>query len=151
MSNQIKFSFSIGDTRPLVSQLSYLANDAISVEVLRAVAKKAMEPAYQRAVALIPVNAESHKSYKGPILPPGYAKSAVRVITAKRKDNKGVDAIMGVRRLAYYAVNFVELGTTEQQAQPWLRPAMQSTAAQQAQICADEFKQRVLAVTSKAA
>lgn len=144
---RIHFQFSLEGTDKAAAQLSYLENDALTVQILRAIVKKAIEPAYQQAVARIPVDAEQHQSYKGPMLPPGYAKSAVRVITAKRSDNQGVDAVLGVRKLAYYAINFVELGTSKQQAQLWLRPAMQGTADQQASICADEFKARVLAVT----
>lgn len=135
----------LGDDK-LAKQLAYLANGALTVEILRPTVKKAMEIAYDRAQALIPVSAEKHKSYLGHELPPGFAKASIRIITRQRSDKQAVTAVMGVRKEAYYAVQFVEVGTSKQQAQPWLRPAFASTASAQADSVADDFKTRVLKV-----
>lgn len=147
----IQFATSIQGVEQLAAQLKYLHEDALTVQILRKAVKAGMELAYDKAVALLPASAEEHKSYKAlkggqVVLPPGYAKTAVRVITHARSDKLGMSAIMGVRKAAYYAVQFVEIGTSKQQAQPWLRPAMASTASAQADAVAETFKERVLGV-----
>lgn len=148
MSETYEIQFSgqlLGDDK-LAQQLAYLANGALTVSILRPTVKKAMEIAYDRAQALIPTSAEKHKSYLGHELPPGFAKASIRIITRQRSDKQAVTAIMGVRKEAYYAVQFVEIGTAKQQAQPWLRPSMASTASAQADSVAQDFKTRILKV-----
>lgn len=150
--SSIDFSGALEGTAELTRKLKYLHDDALDIKILRATSKAAMKPAYDLAKQLLPASAESHLAYKSapgrPVLPPGYARTALRVITSKRKDNAGMDAVLGVRKLAFYAVQFVELGTSKMGAHPWLRPAFASTAGLAVEITAAKFRERVLAAVS---
>jgi HK97 gp10 family phage protein len=95
---------------------------------LRKAANAAVKPVLEEARNRIPVNKveELHKTYKGRHVAPGFAKRSVAAKVKLSRDGRAVFASMGVRREAFYAVNFVELGTSKQPAQPWLRPAFEA-------------------------
>lgn len=100
-------------------------------KVLRNAARAAMKPAQERAKALIPEGVDAHRTYKGRLVAPGFAKRSIRTKVSLSKDKQKATAKLGVLSEAFYAVQFVELGTSQQSAQPWLRPAFESTQAQQ--------------------
>lgn len=102
-------------------------------ELLKA-AEEAALPVLQKARELIPVGVDQHRTYKGRTVAPGFAKRSIRVVARLNKDKTGASASVGVAAEAFYAVQFVELGTAKMPAQPWLRPAYQST--RQAQLSA---------------
>jgi len=95
--------------------------------ILRAAARAGIQPALARAKALIPVGVDEHRTYKGRDVRPGFARKSVRAIVAVNRDKTVATAVLGVRAEAFYAVQFVELGTSKTPAQPWLRPAFQSS------------------------
>lgn len=96
--------------------------------VLKKAVRAGMEEPFKRAKELIPVGTESHfvGAWKGPPgtwAPPGYARASIRVIARADSNGQRAYALLGVRTLAYYAVQFVEIGTVKMAAHPWLRPA----------------------------
>jgi HK97 gp10 family phage protein len=101
-------------------------------KAIRASVRAAMKPALDRARQLIPKGTDKlHRTYKGRLVAPGFASRSVRMITTVSRDKQQAAAVLGVRREAFYAVQFVELGTSKQPARPWLRPAFKSTRDQQ--------------------
>lgn len=56
----------------------------------------------------IPVGKKWHKTYKGLIVPPGFAKRSIRRFT--RRTDEGVALDFGVAPQAFYAINFIDLG-----------------------------------------
>lgn len=115
--------------------------------VLRAAVRAAMTPARDRAVELIPVGVDAHRTFKGRLVAPGFAKRSIRMVTKVEQGGAVVSAALGVRREAFYAVNFVELGTAKMPAHPWLRPALKTTQDQALAIFADKLKERIDKVT----
>lgn len=108
-----------------------------SGNITRNAVRAGIKAAYTAAQARIPVGDQAFRTYTGRLVGPGFAKRNIRVISVLSKDKTTATAILGVRKEAYYAVQFVELGTSKMAAQPWLRPAFYgSGAAQQEGIVA---------------
>ncbi len=112
-------------------------------KALRAGVRAGMRPALLAARAKIPVGKKAHrlaKSYGSERVEPGFAKKSIRTITTLSPDKQKSTAILGVRKRAFYAVNFVEIGTSKMAAEPWLRPAFYSTQEAQKQALKDKLK-----------
>ena len=97
-------------------------------KVLKKAVKNAIQQAYKKAAATIPVGLEPHlvqlKKGGGKLfVAPGFAKKSLRTISTINSAKNVASGILSVRKAAYYAVQFVELGTSKYAAEPWLRPA----------------------------
>ncbi len=119
-----------------------------SVPILRSAARAGIRPAYDRAQQTVPVGNEPHRTYKGRLVAPGFAKRSLRIVTRASADGRRVSAAIGVRKEAFYAVLFLELGTSKAPARPWLRPAMSSTQSQQLAAFSAKLRERVDKVVS---
>lgn len=109
-------------------------------EALLKAARAAAEPVLVKARDLIPVGVDQHKTYKGRVVAPGFAKRSIRIAARLSKDRKSASASVGVEPEAFYAVQFVELGTAKMAAQPWLTPAYESTREQQLALLNRQLK-----------
>lgn len=98
----------------------------------------------KRAQALIPKGVDAHRTYKGRLVAPGFASRNIRSVTSLSKDKQKATVRIGVRNEAFYAVNFVEIGTSKMGKQPWLRPAFQSTLDAQQNALADSLRKSIL-------
>lgn len=92
-------------------------------KALRQAAREGMKPVFKAAQQAIPVGTKEHRTYKGRLVGPGFAKRNLKIVVSLSKDKQSATAILGVSAEAFYVVQFVELGTSNQAAQPWLRPA----------------------------
>lgn len=135
-------SSSLQGTAQLTAQLRKLGK-LDDGKTLRKVVRDAIRPAQKRAQALIPVGNRAHRTYKGRLVGPGFAKRNVVVITKLSKDKQSASALLGVRREAFYAVNFVEIGTSIMAAQPWLRPAFSQTRSEQEQAMKEGLRSAI--------
>ncbi len=89
------------------------------------------------AIAGCPVGHDLHRlaikkrlkvqGIKGNTVGPGFAKANVRTISVLAKNKQSADGLLGVRKAAFYVLQYVELGTRFQRAQPWLRNAFTSS------------------------
>lgn len=108
-------------------------------KALRAAVRAGMRPALLAARSKIPIAKKPYrlsKVYGGGKVDPGYAQKAIRMITTVSPDKQQASALMGVRKKAFFAVSFVELGTSKMAAEPWLRPAFYSTQEAQKEALA---------------
>lgn len=135
-------------TAALVAQLKWLRDQALEVSIMREIVKAGIKPAFNVALATMPVGSVPHKTYKGRMVQPGFAKTTLHVATHQRPDKQAVLASLGVAGEAYYEVQFIELGTSKMAAHPWLRPAMFGTGDAQLQILVQKFRERVEKVTA---
>lgn len=108
----------------LTAALNELGVKFTAKELKRTV-REALEIAEHRARANMPQGTEPHKTYRGRLVSPGYAISTLHIETRLDKRTGSAIASLGVGREAFYAVQFVELGTAHHAAQPWLRPAFE--------------------------
>lgn len=100
---------------------------SVAAKELRGTARGAMKIAFRRAVAAIPVGKLPHFTYKGRLVAPGFSKRNLRLVSRINRRTKAAEAIIGPSREAFYATQFVELGTSKMPARPWLRPAFEAS------------------------
>lgn len=115
----------------------------MSVPILRSAVRAGIRPAFKRAQQTIPIGKAAHRTYKGRLVAPGFSKRSLRIVTKVSQDKQTVSAALGVRREAFYAVLFEELGTAKMPARPWLRPAMAGTQVDQETALAAKLKERI--------
>tara|TARA_R100000541_G_scaffold243_1_gene907 strand:- start:3978 stop:4412 length:435 start_codon:yes stop_codon:yes gene_type:complete len=111
---------------------------AASARPMRAAAKKNA-----------PVGTESHRTYRGNLVSPGFAKQSVVLVRFKKKYNSTALVAVGVKKSAYYAAAFVESGWTHRSgtrvpAQPWLIKAYDQTIGMVPSTFVKSFRKMVL-------
>lgn len=112
-------------------------------KALRTAVRAGMKPAYDKAKQLIPIGEVAHRTYKGRLVAPGFAQRSLKVVATLSKDRQKASAILGVSAEAFYAIQFVELGTSKMAAQPWFRPAFYGTREEQQSALADSLRKAV--------
>lgn len=138
-TNSRSGSLSLAGVSGLMSKLDKLGK-LEDGKALRSAGRAAGRVVAERARALIPKGDRPHRTYKGRIVGPGFASRNIRYIASLSKDKQKVTVVIGVRAEAFYAVQFVELGTSKMGKKPWLRPAFQSTIDQQQTALADHLR-----------
>lgn len=118
-------------------------------KALRAGVRAAGRVVVNKAKALIPEGIDAHKTYKGRLVAPGFARRSIRSITVVSKDKQQATAVTGVRAEAFYASQFVELGTAKMAKRPWLRPAFHGSKPEQEKALADKLRAYILKVAAK--
>ncbi len=118
-------------------------------KALRAAGRAAGRVVVERAKALIPKGTDAHRTYRGRLVAPGFASRNIRYVATLSKDKQKVTVLVGVRNEAFYAVQFVEIGTSKMSKQPWLRPAFQSTLEAQQEAFANHLRKVILKVAAK--
>lgn len=116
---------------------------------LRGTARAAMKIVHQKALATIPVGTVPHTTYKGRRVFGGFARRNLRLVGYVDKKNGNAGAIVGPIREAFYATQFVELGTSKMAARPWLRPAFASSQNDVLKAIADQLRKRVTRLSSR--
>lgn len=112
-------------------------------KALRASVRAGAAVVVKRAKQLIPEGADMHRTHKGRLVAPGFAKRSIRAVTKLSRDKQKASAAIGVRSEAFYATQFVELGTSRQPAAPWLRPAQEQTQQEQLQAVAGSLRKSI--------
>lgn len=118
---------------------------AFSIPILRAAVRAGIKPAHDRWKATIWKGNQAHRTYKGRLVAPGFSSRNTRVVTKAEQGGTVVSAALGVRKEAFYAVQFIEreLGNSKHVAQPSLRAAMQSTQTEQQAALAAKLRERI--------
>lgn len=137
---------SLEGARELERKLRALG-DAARGKVLRSGVRAAIKPAEKAARIRIPASGDAHRTYKGRLVAPGFARRSIRVVTKLSKDGEKASAALGVRKEAFYAVQFVERGTSRQGANPWLRESFASTQASQQSALLEQLSRGISKAT----
>jgi HK97 gp10 family phage protein len=116
-------SFTLEGVAALTKQLEALGSLEDGKALKRAV-KSGINEALKEAKQIIPVGKEPHRLSNGLLVNYGYAKSQLRTISTINSAKNVASGILGVRKLAYYILQFIELGTRKTPAQPWIRRAL---------------------------
>lgn len=111
----------------LAAKLKGLRDPKEVGRTLKTGVSRAMNDVAKVARQYIPEGIDAHKTYKGRLVAPGFAKRSIRVISKVDSNGQRAYALLGVRAEAYYAVQFVELGTSKMYARLWLRPAFNAS------------------------
>ena len=117
---------------------------AVGGQALKSGAFAAMKPALQAAQAAAPeanppygpyatrstpLDPYPKKTYKGRRVAPGFTRRSVAIRAFLARTRDFVKVSLGVRREAFYAVQFLELGTSKIPKRPWLEPAFRGAVA----------------------
>lgn len=137
--------------KELDQKLRELADPKEQGKVLRAAAAAAGRKVAKQAKANIPVGTRAHTTYKGRLVSPGFARRSIRVKTRLSRSKQSVSVKIGVKREAFYAAQFIELGTAKIAARPWLRPALESNKEVAIQMFAKRLRERIHKVAASRA
>jgi len=113
----------------------------LAAKTLRQAAMNAATPVVREARLRIPVGEEAHRTYKGNLVSPGFAKRNIKKKIAI-KDGRAVVSI-GVAREAFYVVQFLELGTRYIPETPWLVPSFVAQRRNVEQRMAAQLKTKI--------
>jgi len=107
----------------------------------------ATSPAVKEMKAAIPVGSVEHKTFKGRLVAPGFAK---RSIVRKGSLKKGVATItIGVKSEAFYAVSFVDQGTKNVKAKPWFKKTFIRNRTVIERRMVSELKKKIKQIAAK--
>ena len=118
-------------------------------KILKSGCTLAGTPVVRRARTLIPVGADAHRTYKGRMVAPGFAKRSIAKVAVLGRTRSIAWCMISVRPEAWYAVHFVELGTSKQPKQPWLVPAFRQTQQEQIERLGATIRRKILTVAAK--
>lgn len=93
-------------------------------KVLKSAVKAGINEALKKAREYVPVGTVPHRTYQGLLVAPGFAKSQLRTIATINSAKNVASGLLGVRKAAYYILQYVEFGTRFQRAQPFIRRAL---------------------------
>lgn len=114
-------------------------------KVIRNAGNAAGTVVVKRARATVPTGSVPHKTYKGRWVSPGFLSRSIKKSSRLSRDKNAVFVSIGVKGEAFYGTQFLELGTSTQPAQPWLRPALDDSKKQAIAI----FREKILANIKK--
>lgn len=113
------------------------------VKIMRAAMRAAMKPALEAARAAAPEGDRWHKTYTKRPVGPGFTKRSVRLVTVKPRSPGKFRMIIGVRAEAFYALQFIELGTSRIPRKPWLEPSFEQSQGAVKDALGEELKKRI--------
>lgn len=139
----------------LSRKLKELADPKAGASALRASVSTPMRAVLKKAraniAAISPGRADSHRTYKGRIVGAGFAARSLKVVTKMSKDKASASALLGVKKEAFYAVQFFELGTAAIPKKPWLVPALLASKDAAIKGVGDTLKKRIEKIAKKRA
>ena len=122
---------------------------AVSGKALRSEVGFALTPLKKEVERAVPKGTRAHKTYKGRLVAPGFASRNV-FKTAKLDKRRGsVKGSVGFKGEAFYAAQFLELGTSTMSAQPTLRPAHRAKRAEMLDRMRSKLKQNIAKAVRK--
>lgn len=123
----------------------------VAAKELKGSVKAALEVALHAARSNIPIGTQAHTTYRGRLVSPGFAAQSLHIETKLDKRTGSAVALLGVSREAFYALQFIELGTSKYGAHPWLLPAFESSQDAILQDLTAEMRKRVERIAKKRA
>lgn len=106
----------------LTKKLNELGS-TMAAKNLRQATTSATLPAFKNIKMAAPVGSVEHRTYKGNLVSPGFLSRSIRRSSfIDRRKGKAV-TLIGVRREAFYGINFLDSGTKNIPATHWFRRA----------------------------
>ena len=133
----------VSGLRELDRKLAALGG-ALGQKVLRNATRAAMTPVLAAARAAAPVGTEAHRTYQGRLVAPGFAKRNLRIVTYRNRQTGKVGALLGVRREAFYALQFWVYGHYGRKRKDWFTPAFEGAKSEVLKLLQTETAKRIL-------
>lgn len=146
--------FKVAGLKELDKKLHELSDPKDQARVLRAAGRVAMnktvlQKARANIAAISPGKAQLHKTYKGRLVSAGFASRSLTTRVMLSRDKTTMYASLGVKKEAFYALQFFELGTALIPKKPWLVPAMESSQSQLVAQFAETMRERIMRIARK--
>lgn len=122
-----------------LAELGAVAGSKVMRQALRA----AMKPVLEEARAAAPEGDELHRTYRGRLVAPGFAKRSLRLVVRRPGKDGTFRVVLGVRAEAFYALQFIELGFRNEPARPWLVPTFEREQGNALARFKDELSKRI--------
>lgn len=119
------------------------------LNAIRNAARAALKPTADKVKAIAPIGTESHRTFKGRLVAPGFASRNININSYIFKDKTGAGATVGTKAEAFYLRMFQEIGTRFQPAQPTLRPAYEITRRVMEQRFRIELRKKIIQQAKK--
>ncbi len=136
-------SFDVEGIAELSKKLSAMGSVTGS-KILRSSLMAAATPVVKSARANVPKGSKAHTTHKGRIVAPGFASRNLAKRSRLSKDKRTATVLIGVKREAYYAISFMELGTKYVQKRPWLTKALEAEKETVVKRFADRMRDKIL-------
>lgn len=137
----------------LSKKLEELASPKQQAATLRASVREPMKIVMDKALGLLskisPGKTPLHRTYLGRLVSAGFASRSVRMIVRMDKAKTMAAAVLGVRKEAFYVLQFFELGTSTIPRQPWLMPAFYQSANEVLKKMGEVMKERIERIARK--
>lgn len=129
----------------LIKQLAALGDPKINQRILLAAVRAGMQPVLKEARSRVPVRKTEglKKTYKGNRVGPGFAARSLRVVARINKRTGAAQALLGPRKEAFYATQFIELGTARIPRRPWLVPSFEAQSDEAVAQVASAMRKRI--------
>ncbi len=124
--------------------------EVAEAKIVKGAVRAAIKIPVNLAKFYIPRGDEPHRTYKGRLVAPGFSARSIQSRVVVSKQTKNVVGVIGVEREAFYAVSFVDRGTSRMAARPWLRNAFTGTAGAQSDAFGAYIQKRISAIAAKA-
>lgn len=124
----------------LSDQLAQLQTQT-AVKVLRQSVHNATLPATRAMKLAAPVGTVAHRTYRKRLVSPGFLKRSIRAISFVRGGK--ASALIGVKREAFYGVQFVDRGTSKMSAKPWFQSVFESARSAMEQRLVEQLRAKI--------
>lgn len=122
---------------------------------LKAAVRNPMNKVKRKATAnltrISPGVTESHKTYLGRLVTAGFALRSVAMVVNFFPKRGIVNAVLGVKKEAFYVLSFFELGTSSIPRQPWLTPALEESSDTAVRDVGEAMRARIERIARKRA
>lgn len=142
--NSLSDSRHVSGLKELSDKLGELDRQ-LAAKTLRQSVRNATTPAVRAMKLAVPTGEVAHRTYRKRLVAPGFLKRSVRVISFIR-NGKAV-ALIGVRREAFYGVQFVDKGTKFMQAKPWFKSVFENARDEIEKRLADQLRAKIAKLT----
>lgn len=121
------------------------------VNAIRNALRASLKETKKTAERLVPVGQKAHRTYKGRLVTPGFAKRNINISTRVSRDKYRINATVGTKKEAFYVRQFLEKGVPSKgiAPQPWLRPAYEVHRVQMKNEFKIQLREKIIAQAKK--
>jgi HK97 gp10 family phage protein len=124
--------------KDLSKQLNSLGTK-LAVKQLKSATMLGTSPALRKIKAAAPVGKKEHKTYTGRLVAPAFLKRSIKRKSKFNKKTGMAETVIGVKKEAYYGVQFLDEGTKYITARHWFAKVFERMRP----VMVSEFKKRL--------
>lgn len=114
---------------------------AMAAKALRQSVQNATLPATRAMKLAAPVGTVAHRTYRKRLVAPGFLKRSIRAISFIKGGK--ASALIGVKREAFYGVQFVDRGTVKMNPRPWFKSVFEAQRDAMEKRLAEQLRAKI--------